>query len=420
MSEEGCAIWPEFEASWGVGARDAGDGSRLDNVSSERAGGPYSISLADLLTVRSLDAGAKARLTTWLIDQRRQGVARPIVTQEAIANARSERSLSVDKRAERLLRYLKEQSRSLGERLMVSRTPLLAWTESTDVGELLSLESYLEQRDWITGRTISGPEWLTATVTVDGHRHVEEAISPTDIVALNEDTSGGSQVPWGEGPVRAFLSHQSEYKPQAVDLKERLQHYGIAAFVAHEDITPTLEWQTVLRRALQDMHFIVPLVTASFVGSAWANQEVGYALARAVPVVPVRLGSDPPGFIGGIQCVPGVGKTGDQLAHTILETMLLRPGTLRDLGREAFITAVSVSRSWEHSNVLARLIPRLDTLSSSQVDRLVRAFNSNREVHYAHRFNPELARHLTRITGDRYEIRSDQPPTIAKFAATPS
>ena len=236
---------------------------------------------------------------------------------------------------------------------------------------------------------------------------------------VSTDASDHSQVPWAEGPVRAFLSHESEYKAQAVDLKEQLQRYGIAAFVAHEDITPTLAWQDIIRRALKEMHVMMPLVTLHFHQSAWTNQEVGYAVAREVPVVPVRLGSDPAGFIGGIQGVPGAGKTAAQLAHTILETMLRGRGELRDLGKEAFISAVSTSRSWNHSNLLAKLLPCIDALASAQVDLVVRAFDNNGEVNGAFEFNPGLARQLTRITGDHYAITADRPPRVMNLDDLP-
>ena len=222
MSGEGCAIWPDFEALWGVGARDAGDGSRLDNVSSERAGGPYSISLADLLAVRNLDAGVKARLTTWLVDQRRQGVSRPIVTKEVIEYAGRKRSLSVDERAERLLRYLGDGTCLLGEDLQVSRTPVLARTESTQTFEVLYLMRYLKDREWIEKQGPISPDTLVATVTVDGHRHLAERVATTDtaqaFVAMWFDESLAAVYQEGIEPA----IREAGYRPLRIDQKEHI------------------------------------------------------------------------------------------------------------------------------------------------------------------------------------------------------
>ena len=38
---------------------------------------------------------------------------------------------------------------------------------------------------------------------------------------------------WGQGTVRAFISHIAEDKKLATDMKNELANYGIASFVAH-------------------------------------------------------------------------------------------------------------------------------------------------------------------------------------------
>ena len=49
---------------------------------------------------------------------------------------------------------------------------------------------------------------------------------------------------WKDNYYRLFLSHISSYKKETAELQEALDYYGITAFVAHEDIEPTKEWQT--------------------------------------------------------------------------------------------------------------------------------------------------------------------------------
>jgi hypothetical protein len=49
---------------------------------------------------------------------------------------------------------------------------------------------------------------------------------------------------------RIFISHISKDKLKATRLKTCLETYGISGFVAHEDIHPTLEWQSEIERSL--------------------------------------------------------------------------------------------------------------------------------------------------------------------------
>ena len=162
------AIWPGFPATEILVA----DGRRIRRLQSERADGTYAITMDAERYLTGFDDHAKARLTTWLLDQRAQGDDCPLISGEVIDYASAKRPLSVDERAERLLRYLGAQSDALGAHLTVSRTPVLAWTESTDVREVSYLADYLDDCGLITGRTIGGPENLTATVTIDGHRQI--------------------------------------------------------------------------------------------------------------------------------------------------------------------------------------------------------------------------------------------------------
>ena len=68
---------------------------------------------------------------------------------------------------------------------------------------------------------------------------------------------------WGEGyPV--FLSHLAEVKEHVAGLKASLKSYGISAFVAHDDITPSEEWQEEIRKALLTMRGFVALLTEGF------------------------------------------------------------------------------------------------------------------------------------------------------------
>lgn len=64
---------------------------------------------------------------------------------------------------------------------------------------------------------------------------------------------------WGSGRVRLFISHVSSYRSAASKIKAGLLPMGITAFIAHEDVEPTLEWQKEIEIALQSMDVLCAL-----------------------------------------------------------------------------------------------------------------------------------------------------------------
>jgi len=116
---------------------------------------------------------------------------------------------------------------------------------------------------------------------------------------------------------RLFVSHLSKDKNHAMRLRDCLKQYGISAFVAHEDINPTLEWQTEIERALFAMNALVAIHTLGFSASYWTQQEVGFALGRGIKVISFRMGEDPKGFISKRQALSRQGRTAEQIAAEI-------------------------------------------------------------------------------------------------------
>jgi hypothetical protein len=103
---------------------------------------------------------------------------------------------------------------------------------------------------------------------------------------------------WAPATLRLFLSHVSAHRDAVTLLKNVLLQYGISGFVAHEDIEPNLEWQVEIELALGSMHALCALLTPDFHQSNWTDQEIGFAFGRSVPVLSVRLGVSPYGFMG--------------------------------------------------------------------------------------------------------------------------
>jgi TIR domain len=107
--------------------------------------------------------------------------------------------------------------------------------------------------------------------------------------------------PWAEGRFRLFVSHTHRHMAFASSLRRALASTGIDAFVAHDQIEPTREWEDRLELALKTCDALVAILTPDFVKSKWCDQEVGYCIARGVLIIPLGLGENPHGFIGKYQ-----------------------------------------------------------------------------------------------------------------------
>lgn len=210
---------------------------------------------------------------------------------------------------------------------------------------------------------------------------------------------------WEDGGYRLFLSHKTEVKKEVVELKEKLKLFGISSFVAHVDIHPTKEWQDEIENALSSMDALVAILTEGFHDSLWTDQEVGFAFGRGVPIISVRLGKDPYGFIGKFQAL----SCSWVMAAKEVTKILVKNNSMLN----AYIKAVQNCRSFDHGNILAEILPCINSISEQQVKDLLYAFNENSDVRGSFGFNgarPKLygdglAYHLSRLTGRTYKFR---------------
>jgi hypothetical protein len=107
-----------------------------------------------------------------------------------------------------------------------------------------------------------------------------------------------------------------------------LKPYGVAAFVAHDDIRPTKQWREEILKALSTMDAFVAMLTDGFAQSVWCNQEIGFAVAMRAKIISFRMEEDPPGFLGDAQALPWRdGKMAEDVAKEIHGLLLSDPST---------------------------------------------------------------------------------------------
>ncbi len=227
--EETCPIWQDAPAS------RFPDGDDMKRVDSPRAGGQYcirrDIALMGLREEYDNDL-VKARLTSWLIEQRLLGIRCPRVTEAEIREASERQPLSVTERVDRLLKYFEISTRHLGESFEYDKhrflgensdhfLQIMAWSESTKREETDFLVDYLVGREWVEKTTEGQP--ATYRLTVNGYIHLAElektVIDSSKVfVAMWFDPSMDSA--WQDG-IRPAIRNTG-YTPMRIDKKEHL------------------------------------------------------------------------------------------------------------------------------------------------------------------------------------------------------
>ena len=194
---------------------------------SPRAGGGYIIpEVVANSGVKNMTNVQKARLTTWLVNRRLQGDPQPTITELAIEYARNMPSLSVHERAERLLKYIESFSSLVGqgvnlnwEPAMTSGTDLcaMAWSESTELSEVIFLNKYLVSRNWVSSL---GQNYYA--VTVGGYGHIAE-------MQLNPNSAQAFVAMWFDGSMSKAFENGIEpaivdagYNPFLINRKEHI------------------------------------------------------------------------------------------------------------------------------------------------------------------------------------------------------
>lgn len=187
---------------------------------------------------------------------------------------------------------------------------------------------------------------------------------------------------WENIEARVFLSHLASNKVETSKLQLQLEKFGISAFVAHEDIEPTKQWQTEIESALATMDALVALLAPGFKESNWCDQEVGVAIGRQLPILAVRQGLAPYGFIGKYQALQGAGKTAPVLAREIFDLFIVMP-VIGPKITGALVHKLVNSESFEQSKNLVGLINQSKFLTAKHAQAMKDAIDNNGQVSHS-------------------------------------
>lgn len=192
------------------------------------------------------------------------------------------------------------------------------------------------------------------------------------------DTTTVAQ-PWAQGQLKLFMSHLAVHQEFVGQVGSLLGWDGVSAFVAHTSIEPSQEWQEVIEACLRSCDAMVVFLHKGFHESMWCDQEVGFGLARLIPILPVVIDVMPYGFISKFQIMNGKDKEPWELRKAIAEWLIGTPSAQAAM-TEGIVTAFERSGSYDRTRRLMWLMKRLPRFTPHQLERLLQATESNDQV----------------------------------------
>lgn len=173
---------------------------------------------------------------------------------------------------------------------------------------------------------------------------------------------------WEKSKARIFISHKDSQKKIATSISEKLSPLGISGFVAHESISPHSKWREELQKGLQTMDSFLILLSKDYFSSVWTNQEIGFAIARNVPIFIYSIdGTSPDGFLMDIQAAKG----SEDVAVAEVKRGLQSHPAIRNGALAAFADAID--GSFHHAKI--KFIELLDfEFNDEEIEFIVSCF----------------------------------------------
>ncbi len=202
--------------------------------------------------------------------------------------------------------------------------------------------------------------------------------------------------------IKAFISHSTKNKIEAINLSNALKKYNVNAFVAHEHIECNDDWLKTIKQKLEETDIAIALITEDFNKSAFCQQEVGYILGKKAKLISVMLeDSAPQALIGDKQGIK-VNLAFRQLLKSdlkyipnddclkkILKTVMSEEDYAKyvigyneiDDYIERYASSETYKVAKENYINLKSTVERRDiALNQNQIDTIVDSFNNNNQL----------------------------------------
>lgn len=202
----------------------------------------------------------------------------------------------------------------------------------------------------------------------------------TYLVGESEDVPEEAQ-PWTPGYLKLFMSHIAIHQTFVGQIGAHLSGDGISAFVAHTSIDPSKEWMDVIETALRTADAMVVFLHPGFHESNWCDQEVGFALAKRLPVFIVAIDNMLPyGFMGKFQALKLSGSTVPPVLASQIRDWLGKTSTAQEALVEGLVTAFEHSHSYDQTRRLFSALQSASRFTPKQLERMDEASRTNSQI----------------------------------------
>ena len=184
--------------------------------------------------------------------------------------------------------------------------------------------------------------------------------------------------------MKVFLSYSVEDKKIAGQIKQFLERFAMEAFLAHEDIEPSSNWEAVIIKQLKACNVFIPILTENFRSSQWTGQETGFALSRQIPIIPINVGVKPYGFLSKYQAFPFDENNIYKSCVDIMK-IISKKVTLGKEFRNSLIKVFGSSDSFDDAGKNSELLLEfLPSFTSQQKNRILRVAASNSQIYHSY------------------------------------
>jgi len=232
--------------------------------------------------------------------------------------------------------------------------------------ELDSNILYLEEKGYVKLLKGIGSNFFSAKITSNGIDFVDESATSGDI---------------SRRKVFVFISYSHENKNLASNVKAGLEKFGFEAFLAHEDIEPSSEFQEEILKQLVTCDVFIPILTNEFLKSNWTDQETGIAFTRGKVILPLSLGLTPYGFIARFQALKIDETKISETCEAVVKAIQSRAPDLKEKIQNSLIENFAESPSFLDAASRSRALEKCGELSKNQLDRIIEAAVTNDQIY---------------------------------------
>jgi len=181
--------------------------------------------------------------------------------------------------------------------------------------------------------------------------------------------------------LRLFLSCSHEDKKMAGVLKEAFNHYGIEAFLAHEDIQVGQEWRNTILNNLKLCDVFIAMISKNFTDSDWTDQEVGFAICQEKTIIPISMdGQKPYGFL---EAIPNLTEFGHRESVFEIIRIIASKTELKENLKDSLIRSLNNVGTFENAEKHLKILNSLQPFSKEQINEIINQSIQNNQIYRA-------------------------------------